>query len=206
MKKCILAIVFGFTMTISCFAQETEDFSHHEVYASVGLLNDNQLFSMVGDVLGAVLTFGQAVKPDKYWILTPSVGYRYWFNKKIGIGVHFAFDKNSVKAIHAHDLSTTSDDEWRVHNRYFYTLAAEVNWKYLDRPICQLYGNAGLGVTLVQFSDNKNPNPDAHLKQFPFFNMNVMPFGVRVGKMVGGFAEIGWGYKGFFNVGVSVKL
>ncbi len=206
MKKLILTITLGFAMTVVCSAQNTDNVPHHEFYLGVGLLNDNQVFSMAGDFLGTVLTFGQAVQPDKYWVLTPSIGYRYWFNKRIGIGIHFAFDKNSVRAIHPHDLSTTSDDEWRVHNRYFYTIAMDFNVNYMNRPICQLYGNIGMGVTLVQFSDNKTEDPNARLKQFPFFNMHISPFGVRVGKMVAGFAEIGWGYKGFLNVGVSVKL
>ena len=54
-----------------------------------------------------------------------------------------------------------------------------------------------MGITLVQFSDNKTEDPDVRLKQFPFFNMHISLFGVRVGKMVAGFAEIGWSYKGF---------
>ena len=205
MKKFIVTIVFGLAITIACSAQNTDDVvPHHEFYASAGLLNDNQVFSMAGDLLGTVFTLGQAVQPDRYWILTPSIGYRYWFNKKIGIGVHFAFDKNSVNAIHRDTINNKW--EWRTHNRYFYTIAVDFNWNYMNKPVCQLYGNAGMGVTLVQFSDNKDKDSDARLKQFPFFNMHVSPFGVRVGKMVAGFAEIGWGYKGFINAGVSVKF
>lgn len=206
MKKVATTMMIVIAMTFATNAQNNDNVSHHEVYGGIGLLNDNQVFSMAGDLLGTVFSFGQAVQPDKYWVITPSVGYRYWFNKKVGIGMHFSFDKNSVKAIVPHDISTTSDDEWRIHNRYFYTIAFDFNWNYMNNTICQLYGNVGMGVSLVQFSDNKTNNPNAHLKQIPFFNMHVSPFGVRIGKMVAGFAEIGWGYKGFLNVGVSVKL
>jgi len=206
MKRLFFILAFGSVM-LGVQAQEVKNEAaeyHHEFYASGGLLNDNQLFSMVGDVLGAVFTLGQAVKPHKYWVLTPSIGYRYWFNKRIGIGVHFAFDKNSVEAIHRDTIR--HEWEWRVHNRYFYTVAMDVNWSYMCKPICQLYGNAGMGVTLVQFSDNKATDPDARLKQFPFFNMHISPFGVRVGRDIAGFAEFGWGYKGFINAGLSVKF
>ena len=203
MKKIIATIMLGLAISVAAPAQNE---AHHEIYAGVGLFNDNQAFSMVGDLLGTVLTFGQLVQPNKYWILTPAVGYRYWFNKSVGIGAHFAFDKNSVRALHLHDTSTSSDNEWRVHNRYFYTIALDFNWNYMNRDICQLYGNIGLGVSLVNFSDNKTTNPDAKLTQLPFPNLHLSPLGIRVGKTFAGFAEIGWGYKGIINAGLSVKL
>jgi len=198
--------MLGLAIAVACPAQNTDNVRHHEFYAGVGLFNDNQVFSIAGDFLGTVLTFGQAVEPDAYWILTPSVGYRYWFNKKVGIGVHFAFDKNSVKAIHTENPTTSSDNEWRVHNRYFYTMALDFNWNYVNKPAYQLYGNIGLGASIVQFSDNKTTNPDEHLKQFPFLNMHLSPLGIRFGETIGCFAEIGWGYKGFLNAGISIKL
>ncbi|MCL2326913.1 MAG: hypothetical protein FWC39_00215 [Bacteroidetes bacterium] len=201
MKKLFTTLMLGLTMIIVCPAQTTPTVQHHEFYGGFGLLNTNQMFSMIGDVFGTIFTLGQ-VQPDRYWAFTPSIGYKYWFNKSIGIGAHFAFDKNSVKANHG----TFTNSDWRIHNRYFYTFALDFNWNYMNRPMCQLYGNIGMGSTLVQFSNNKADNPDARLKQFPFFNWHISPFGVRVGNMVGGFAEFGWGYKGFINTGVSVKL
>jgi hypothetical protein len=34
----------------------------------------------------------------------------------------------------------------------------------------------------------------------------LTPFGIRYGKNTGAFAEIGWGYKGILNLGVSAKF
>jgi len=209
MKKFTTIIILGLAITVACPAQDADYVQHNEFYAGVGLFNDNQIFSITGDILGTVLTLGQAVQPDRYWALTPSVGYRCWFNKWVGMGVHLAFDKNSVKAIQVNDINTTADDKWLFWNRYFYTIALDFNWNYMNKRYCQLYGNIGMGATLVQFvpfSDNKTANSDEHLKQFPFFNMHLSPIGVRFGQTVGFFAEIGWGYKGFLNAGISVKL
>jgi hypothetical protein len=203
MKKIIIIIMLA--VAVVCPAQNTDNVPHNEFYAGAGFLNDNQLLSFTGDMLGTVLTLGQAVQMDRYWFITPSVGYRYWFNRKVGLGLHFAFDKNSVKALYrVNDITTNDDDEWRVHNRYFYTMAVDFSLNYMNKPACQLYGNIGFGATLVQFSDNTDP--EARLKQFPYFNMHISPIGVRVGRTVAGFAEIGWGYKGFINAGISVKL
>ena len=205
MKKIITTLMLGLTMIIVCPAQTTPTVQHHEIYAGLGLLNTNQAFSMAGDILATVLTFGQLIQPDTYGIITPAVGYKYWFNKSVGIGAHTAFDKNSVKILHINDPSTAADNEWRIHNRYFWTIAADFNWNYMNKPMCQLYGNVGMGTTVVWFSDS-NADPNGKLKRMPFFNMHLSPFGVRVGKTVAGFAEFGWGYKGFVEAGVSVKL
>jgi len=203
MKKFIATIMLGLAVSIAAPAQEQEDVRHHEIYAGVGLLNTNQMFSMVGDLFATIFTFGQLVEPDKYWILTPSVGYRYWFNKRVGIGAHLAFDKNSVKALY---INPSGANEWRIHNRFFCTFAMDFNWNYMNKSACQLYGNVGMGVSIVSFSNNKTTNSEARLKQIPFFNMHVSPFGVRIGKTFAGFAEVGWGYKGFINAGLSIKL
>jgi len=204
--RFITTIMLGLAITVAGHAQNTGNVKHHEFYVGVGAFNDNQIFSIAGDFLGAVFTFGQAVKPDNYWILTPSVGYRYWFNNKVGIGAHFAFDKNSLKALHYQEPNTKSGEEWRIHNRYFYTMALDLSVNYVNKPTYQLYGNIGAGASLIQFSDNKTTNPDERLEQVPFFNMHISPLGIRFGKTIGGFAEVGWGYKGFINAGISVKL
>ena len=207
MKKLITTITLGLAMIVAYPAQNTgDDIPHHEFYVSAGLLNDNQVFSMVGDFMGTILTLGFLMQPDEYQVLTPSIGYRYWLNNRMGFGLHFAFDKNSVKAIHQSVIDTSSEHEWRIYNRYFYTTAVDFNWNYMNKPACQLYGNAGMGATLVSFSDNKTDDSEAKLKKFFTFNMHVSPIGIRIGKEIAGFAEIGWGYKGFFNAGISVKF
>ena len=207
MKKLFTTCMLGLTMIIASPAQTVPTVQHHEFYAGLGLLNSNQVLSMFGDLIGTIFTLGHAVQPGSYWAFTPSIGYKYWFNNYIGLGAHFAFDKNSVKAVYdAGSLATTDDDKWATHNRYFWTMALDFNWNYMNKPMCQLYGDIGMGASVVRFSNNRPDNPEATLKQFPFFNMHLSPFGVRVGNKVGGFAEFGWGYKGFINAGVSVKL
>jgi hypothetical protein len=199
MQKIIVTLMFvlGMAFISPTLAQGTnEDAPHNELYAGIGFLNSNQVLSMTSDIVGTILTLGLLVQPHSYNILTPSVGYRYWFNKRIGIGAHFAFDKNSVKVLPAQAT------DWEIHQRFFYTFAADFNWNYMYKSTCQLYGNIGMGATVVSFSGNSADQ----LQRLPYFNMHLSPFGVRVGKTIAGFAEIGWGYKGIINIGVSAKF
>ena len=193
-------LIVGYASAQEAGGSSTAEYPHHEFYAGVGLLNDNQLFSFFGDILGTVVTLGQAVQPNKYSVLTPCIGYKYWFNKRIGVGIHYAFDVNSVKVFYRsrnnyHDVDTV------IYKRYFHTLAVEFGVNYVNKPAFQLYGNMGMGVTFIHFAKN-----GAGLKQFPVFNMNIVPLGMRFGEDFAGFVEFGWGYKGFINAGLSVKL
>jgi hypothetical protein len=200
--KHFLTVIFLFLIVGAASAQEagvssTSEYPHHEFYVGAGVVNDNQVLSLAIDLTATLLTLGYAVQPYKYTFITPSVGYKYWFNKRVGLGLHYAFDATSVKVIHHHEGNAYES----IHKRYFHTLAAEFGVNYVNKPVFQLYGNMGMGITLVNFSKN-----DLGLGKLPFFNMNIVPLGMRFGKDIAGFVEIGWGYKGILNAGLSVKL
>ena len=211
MKKYIATFILGFSIMLVCHAQNTTDsvsVKHHEFYAGVGFLSDVQIISgiidFVTNVYTDVYTFGLAGGTSrKFLFFTPSIGYRYWFNKKVGIGVNFSFDKCTVTETYVKEVNTflwilpTFEYEYNIYDLYYYTTAVNFNWNYVNRPIFQLYGNVGMGTTIVQSSDGINKL---------YFNMHVSPFGVRVGKMVAGFTEVGFGYKGIINMGLSVKF
>ena len=199
--KHFLTVIFLFLIVGAASAQEggssTSEYPHHEFYVGAGVVNDNQVLSLAMDLTATLLTLGYAVQPNKHTLITPCVGYKYWFNKRVGLGLHYAFDATSVKVIHHHDGIANED----IYKRYFHTLAMEFGVNYVNKPVFQLYGNMGLGVTIVNFSKN-----NVGLGRAPYPNLNFVPLGMRFGKDIAGFVEIGWGYKGFFNAGLSVKL
>ena len=102
MKKVFLCLVcVGLILKISVQELQHTQVSmpKHEVYAGLGLLNDNQVIAMVADIIGTIFTGGYLVQPHEYQAFTPSVGYRYWFTKRFSLGAIFAYDVNSVKCI-----------------------------------------------------------------------------------------------------------
>ena len=179
----------------------------HELYAGFGLLNDNQMIAMIGDVIGTVFTLGYLVEPNEYKAVTPFVGYRYNFSKHFSLGGMFAYDSNSVKVARDNDNDGKLDtsDKQIVKRRYM-TFAVEPKFNYLAKPAFQIYGYLGLGVTVVKFGNvtkfANNDQPEAE-KQLPYFNAHLTPIGMRFGKEFGGFVEFGYGYKGIMNAGIS---
>jgi len=199
-RLIILILVFGFTFQ-TAFSQEKK----HEISAGVGLLGDVQLTAMLTDVIGTLLTLGYGMKQgNKYNFFTPSVNYRYGFAKWFSLGASFGFDTNNVFI--ARDLNgdgTMQSEEWEnkvEHNRYYYTAALEAVFNYMNKPVCRLYGFVGFGGTITSV-----PSFEV-FKTTVFPNFQVTPFGVSVGKSVAGFAEIGYGYKGFLNLGIAYRF
>ena len=214
MKKVILCLVFiGMIFHIS--AQELENAQvsvpKHEVYAGLGLLNDNQVAAMIGDVIGTIFTLGYLVKPNEYKALTPFVGYRYNFAKRFSLGGMFAYDSNSVKVAKDMDYNGKLDkDELlnkQIVNRHYLTFAVEPKFNYVAKPAFQLYGYLGLGITIINFGSvnkfaNEKEQPEMK-KRLTHLNAHFTPVGARFGKEFGGFVELGYGYKGIFNAGIS---
>ena len=205
MKKMFLCLAFvGMIMNVSAQeTQNTQSMPKHEVYAGVGLLSINQMIPMLADAIGTIFTGGYLVQPGDYSAFTPFVGYRHWFSNRFSLGGAFAFDVNSVKVYNGE----SSDNQMREVNRYFMTFALEPKFNYIYRPNFQLYGYLGLGATIVTFADaNFNDGTKADISRVPYVNGQLTPIGARFGKEFGGFVEIGVGYKGILNAGISYRF
>jgi len=205
MRKVFLCLAFvGMFYHIS--AQEVEEtqisMPKHEVYGGFGLLNDNQVGAMLADVISAVVTLGYLVEPGSYKAFTPFVGYRYCFTNRFSLGGAFAYDVNSVKVFNEADRNNK-----REVNRHYMTFALEPKFNYVSKPSFQLYGYLGLGVTVVGFADATFDNGSkVKMSRVPFLNVHVTPLGVRFGNEFGGFVELGYGYKGILDAGISYRF
>ena len=209
MRKVFLCIVcVGMILDISAQDLQTTPMSmpKHEIYAGLGLLNDNQLVALTADIIGTIFTGGYLVQPGSYHAFTPFAGYRYWFTKRFGLGGIFAFDVNSVKVYNGTDLNDHTV-LMREVNRYYMTFAVEPIFNYMYRPSCQLYGYFGLGGTIVTFGNVIfDDGSNANISRVPYVNVHITPIGVRFGNEFGGFVEIGYGYKGILNAGISYRF
>ena len=77
---------------------------------------------------------------------------------------------------------------------------ANGNICYNPRNIVQLYSGLSAGVSVFTQSDSSQSDS----KTIFAFQVNVI--GLRVGHKFGGFFELGFGYDGIINAGLSVKF
>ena len=94
--------------------------------------------------------------------------------------------------------------------RSSFTIAPEITFNYCDlgHGLARLYSVVGIGYTYrnetLQYAgmSEEYMSPASRVA----FNMYVSPFGVRFGRRLGGFFELGIGYKGILNYGVTYRL
>ena len=201
MKKIVVLTLAFVFLCSTAYSQETK----HEISVGAGLLGDVQVTAMVGDVIVTMISLGYGMEPgDKYKLITPHINYRYNFAKWFSLGATLNFDSNNVFI--ARDLNengSMDNNEWEnkvEYNRYYYTVAAESVFNYLNKPNVRIYGLLGFGGTLANV-----PNFD-NFKTTVIPNFQINPFGISFGNTVAGYFEIGYGYKGIVNAGVAYRF
>lgn len=201
MKQILILILALGLISQNAVSQEKK----HEISMGVGLLSDVQLMAAFTDAFGTLFTLGYGIEPgNKYNFFMPSVNYRYSFAKWFSLGATFCFDKNNVF------ITTDVNGDGNIqleevenkaeHNRYYYTAAVEGIFNYMNKPAVRLYGFVGFGGTLTNVPSFKV------FKNTIMPNFQVTPIGISFGRTIAGFAEFGFGYKGFLNMGIAYRF
>ena len=128
-----------------------------------------------------------------------------------------------------HIDATGKEDDWRSYrvgtfSRTAYTLAVEISGAYINHKYVRLYSIFGVGATFKKETDvydlaytqvgagyyNANGYPYGRSGAYPDnvtkFDAYYSPIGISFGDALRGFIELGVGYKGFINGGLSIKL
>lgn len=92
-----------------------------------------------------------------------------------------------------------------------YSLGVESNYRYISKPKFQMYSGLGAGYafgkTTFKLGDElefKNTNKDTSKINYMTYHLTALGF--RVGKKLAVFAELGVGYKGIINGGMSYQF
>ena len=118
--------------------------------------------------------------------------------ERFSLGGTFAYEKITS------DAYLDNVKEGRFKNKY-YTIAPEVGFKYLKSDIISIYSLAGIGGTYTSrnhTSDSAEKTDDSTL----YFNFQITPVGIKVGKSFGVYGELGFGYKGLLNIGAFAQF
>ena len=158
--------------------------------------------------------------------------YRYFITNGFAIGVSIGTDdvKGNLTYGNPKFNGTGREGSTGTYIRHTYTIAApELFLKYAEYGNTTLYGYAGVGFTYSRvekayrtelyasaYQNGVNPYPTPtpnYLEQQnpvyinePHFNGHITALGISIGKKVAWDLEIGFGYKGLINTGLSLKL
>ena len=162
----------------------------HELSVSAGYLS--------GRTVNDKLT---GEKAGKETMATPSyfASYRYYVRDKVSIGGTFG----------TQTIQGKSGSQY-IYNPYTYTFvnttaAAEITYAYKDMRHYQLYTLFGTGISHFTERDFFSA-PGSVAFSGNAFNFQYTPVAIRFGGKVAGFVELGVGYKGVINGGLSYKF
>ncbi len=188
MKKYIFVLLF---VLIAAFAhsqeQGTMDFN-----VSAGILSSNFFIDFTADVLTGVFTFGQSNFKTRYIpVLNAAFKYAVMNNWFVNAGFTYEYAKKQLLDNNGGVLDN------QIHNYYNFAIGTE--YHYINSDIIQIYSGAAIAYTLHMYESNKGPN------NLSYVNFQLDAFGLRIGKSLAGFLELGFGYKGILILGISYQ-
>jgi Outer membrane protein beta-barrel domain len=120
---------------------------------------------------------------------TFSLTYRYYITKNVTLGMGFGSEN-----INNYGSMTT--------------IAPELTACYMDtkdsRIRVRLYGSASYGITI--FNDNDKNTGHVDQSAIWAYAFQATPFGIRIGRQLAFFTELGIGYKGLFHSGLDLRV
>ena len=123
---------------------------------------------------------------------TGMLNYKYYLSKRVTLGMTFGYENISS------------------YGSYL-SFVPEFTYTYYDtkddRVRVKLYGGASFGMTVFSdFFPYSDVYSTHHDESGPRPTGQATPFGIRIGRKVAGFAELGYGYKGLFSFGLSYRF
>ncbi len=120
------------------------------------------------------------------------INYKYYLSRKTTIGMSIGFENIS-------------------NSGSYLSFVPEFTYAYYDnrndRIRVRLYGGAAIGLTVF---DDFNISTSAYANRTdnsgPQLTGQITPFGMRIGRKVAFFAELGYGYKGIVTGGLSYRF
>lgn len=202
------------------FAKKTS-IKKHELYWSMGVLSLDQLKGFANnEPVGPYMSFPYAFTGAQ------SITYRYRPNKRFSVGATVVLDNQtgnlSYGDEHHGSLGGPSDGVSGRYDRHAYTFAAEATLIYIRQKYFRVSGFIGWGYSLAGTKYTFSPNiqyqqyfygtPNSLVPTNPYtfnrgyYSYQITPVSLRFGSTVAGFFDIGFGYKGIFSGGVTVRL
>ncbi len=127
-----------------------------------------------------------------------SINYRRIVYKKLNVGLALLAEKKQADIF-------ANNNQVGFYFRKAITVAAESKVVYGNRGIVNVYGLFGLGATFIH-QKIQGDNGALSKTADTYFNFQISPVGVSIGKSLRGFAETGFGYKGIVHLGAAYKF
>lgn len=212
MKHILTAAAALLLISSAAFAQknmvrDVDYFPRSEIYLQYGTPSLMELTTILSPNFHDEVTNGET-RNHKFSGIA-AIGYNFFVHPRVSIGLDFGYGYGSS------DMYISDVDEFGPAGEpEFICRAVVMNYSchlsgaftYWQQGPMECSGALYLGVNYmdesVRDAVSDEPEPNDHLN----FSFHITAVKFRYGDMVGGFAELGFGYRGLLNVGLSIKI
>lgn len=201
MKKSIIIIATGLMFSATVKAQTGK----HEIRIGYSegsslKLKDEFLGGFANAIVSAIVPDANAyVQKDNKQLGVFGVGYRNQITDRLKVGGDLGYMK-SEQTLGPKAATTKNTDDIKKTQHLFIAMPV-IEYSYIKTPWLNFYGSAAAGVNIISSTERKNGQTAKESKVG--FAYQVSPAGLRVGKKLAGFAEVGYGNKGIVTAGIS---
>lgn len=201
MKKAIFFLILAGLFVFGSYNVYSQD-KPNQFSLGYGVLTIDEELSIIEDVISSVISVGTYTTNNIQMSGAVILTYNYALSKVVHIGGAVAYENITEDVYINPGTGRTKTGELK---RDFYTLAAEAKFSYIHANIFQMYSGVGVGATMNTDKYNQNDGK-SNSETKGHFNFQLNLVGLRIGNAVAGYAELGYGYKGIVNFGLSVRL
>jgi len=130
------------------------------------------------------------------------VSVKYFVSKRLALGLNVSYQTESGKFV---DYYYTSPYNYYFYDVSWLTISPEFLYLYVNQKNFACYTYIGIGYVVTKEKDTDGRG-FASNKPNVGVNGQICPIGFRFGEKVAFFAELGFGYKGVVNAGLSIKF
>lgn len=221
MKKIILtSFILLSLITFDAYAQknrlrDAEAFPRNEIYIQYGVPTLIEL-TTIGNKITGFDEDGYKYRGESQnqkFSGVGGIGYNFGISERFSVGIY-----GGVSYAGADMYLTESDARVISEPKHMYTSditnysgQLSVTWTFFYRGSMELSSAAYAGVS---YMDEKITAPDNIISgvsipkssQYVNFAYHITALKFRYGEMFGFFAELGFGYRGLVNIGLSIKI
>lgn len=188
---CIPAMIICVLASYSSIAQLP---NRHEIQIGGGAYaNEAVVTDVLENFVRSLFRVGpKSIEPKTMGTLS----YYYRIKPKVALGLGFGYNSSQYRGMHEKSNKPGYQTKTAV-------MAFEMKFFYQEKDNVSIYGAAGFGNFYRQ--DQMTSYPDENYSDAAI-TFQATPLGIRLGKKVGAFVEIGYGYKGIVNLGLSGRF
>lgn len=196
-KSLVVIALIGVVASSVGWAQ-TARTARHDVSLSYGVVSMDQITDALTDILTVVFTFGTYAKERTSSSGVPFFTYHFSPRGRFGFGLAAGgyMTKGNL------EIADTASGTFKETN---YVGAFEIAYRWIMKTGFQMYSGLGGGGRIRKGTYTvEGEETETTSKVLPTFHVNLLGF--RFGRAIGFFGELGFGYKGLLNFGLSAQF